>query len=150
LAVCNADSKPSVSGSLLSLDDYWKNLDPERAFLARVFVDHCLAIKDENRLEAVLPTVSDLARTINQSWNTLSEAIQNFKDDKLVREFDEAELQEREDDLCAKQEIVAELLKMAINLDYGDESGRRLMFPLIRELPVSAPAVFRLKWSQGR
>ncbi|XP_006463505.1 hypothetical protein AGABI2DRAFT_73577 [Agaricus bisporus var. bisporus H97] len=129
--------RPDIFNNIVFGDDYWKKLDPERAFLARVFVDHCLAIKDENRLEAVLPTVSNLAKTISQSWNTLSEAIQNFKDDKLVRDFDEAELQDREDDLCAKQEVLAELLKMAVNLDYSDESGRRVMFPLIRELSES-------------
>jgi condensin complex subunit 3 len=28
-----------------SIEEYWANLTPERAFLARVFVDHCISIK---------------------------------------------------------------------------------------------------------
>lgn len=114
-------------------DKYWEKIDPERAFLARVFVDHCISAKDEKRLEEALPTVSFLATIIHKAWNDLSAANQNFFDDKLVREFDDVELQEREDELCDKEAILAEMLKMAVNLDYSDEIGRRLMFPLVRE-----------------
>ncbi len=114
-------------------EKYWDKLDPERAFLARVFVDHCISVKDEKRLEEALPTVSILATIIHKAWNDLSAAYQNFIDDKLVREFDDIELQEKEDELCDKEAILAEMLKMAVNLDYSDEIGRRVMFPLVRE-----------------
>lgn len=32
-----------------------------------------------------------------------------------------------------KEFIVAELLRLAVNLDYADETGRRKMFALVRE-----------------
>jgi condensin complex subunit 3 len=111
---------------------YWENLTPERAFLARVFVDHCIATKDNNRLEEALPTVSKLAATIENSWNQLTGLYQSFFDDRLIREFDETELQEKEDEFCDKEAEIAEMLKMAVNLDYGDEIGRRTMYQLIR------------------
>lgn len=88
--------------------------------------------------------MSFLATTIKSSWNTLTDTYQNFIDDKLVREFDEAELQEKEDELCEKEAILAEMLKMAVNLDYSDEIGRRVMFPLIREWVVPYPLLIRL------
>jgi condensin complex subunit 3 len=123
--VCLADiSSPS--------EKYWERLIPERAFLARVFVDHCVAVKDQKRLEDALPTVSQLAKIINDAWNKLIDLYQSFQDEKLVREFDEVELQDREDELCDQEAEIAEMLKMAVNLDYGDEIGRRQMFPLIR------------------
>lgn len=43
-------------------------------------------------------------------------------------EFDE----EAEIDQGDKEFIISELLKLAVNLDYADETGRRKMFALIR------------------
>jgi condensin complex subunit 3 len=30
---------------LIAVDDYWKTLTPQKAFLARVFVDYCISTK---------------------------------------------------------------------------------------------------------
>ncbi|KXN87323.1 Condensin complex subunit 3 [Leucoagaricus sp. SymC.cos] len=117
--------------------EYWKNLTPERAFLARVFVDHCLNIKDHKRLEDALPTVSQLSFVIRGAWDQWTELYDKFMEEKLIQEFSEAELQEKEDQFVDKESITAEMLKLAVNLDYGDEIGRRTMFPLIREMTAS-------------
>ena len=39
-----------------------------------------------------------------------------------------------EDEMTEKTFVVSELLKLAVNLDYADENGRRQMFSLTREL----------------
>ncbi|KAF9447221.1 hypothetical protein P691DRAFT_707172 [Macrolepiota fuliginosa MF-IS2] len=126
--------RPDIFSKIKFDADYWQKLDPERAFLARVFVDHCADEKDDKRLEEALPTVSALANIIKASWNALSDTYQNFIDDRLVRDFDDVELQEKEDEIVEKEAVLSELLKMAVNLDYSDESGRRVMFPLVREM----------------
>ena len=36
-------------------------MTPEKAFLARIFVDYCVSQKDDRRLEAALPVVTALA-----------------------------------------------------------------------------------------
>lgn len=43
-------------------------------------------------------------------------------------------VQANEDELLEKTFIVGELLKLAVNLDYADENGRRQMFSLTRTL----------------
>jgi condensin complex subunit 3 len=96
-------------------DEYWTSLTPEKAFLARVFVDHCIAQKDENRLEETLPVVTALAFRIQDEYNSLVSATNDENGEIAEQAF-----------------IVGELLRLALNLDYADEIGRRKMFQLAR------------------
>jgi len=121
-----------LSVPITFLESYWEQLNSERAFLARVFADHCIAIKDQKRLEEALPTVSQIAAVIERSWNGLTELLEVFEEERLIRELKETESQQREDEIYEQEIKLGEMLKMAVNLDYGDENGRRLMFPLIR------------------
>jgi condensin complex subunit 3 len=47
--------------------------------------------------------------------------------------IDEVERITREDARIDKESVIAELLKLAVHLDYSDEIGRRKMFQLVRE-----------------
>ena len=38
-------TRPDLFESVEFGDDFWNELTPERAFLARVFVDHCKSLK---------------------------------------------------------------------------------------------------------
>ncbi|WWC92262.1 uncharacterized protein L201_007216 [Kwoniella dendrophila CBS 6074] len=98
-------------------DEFWSSLTPEKAFLARVFVDHCFSNKDEARLEEALPVVTALAFCIQNEYNKLVGSTNDGNGDVTDRAF-----------------IVGELLKLAVNLDYADEIGRRKMFQLAREM----------------
>lgn len=100
---------------LTLLDDFWTSLTPEKAFLARVFVEHCIANKDETRLEDTIPVVTSLAFRIQDEYNSLVSATNEGSEDMPERAF-----------------IVRELLVLALNLDYADEIGRRKMFQLSR------------------
>ncbi|EPS93226.1 hypothetical protein FOMPIDRAFT_1056181 [Fomitopsis schrenkii] len=118
-------------------DDYWEHLTPERAFLARVFVDHCVAQKDDARLENVLPVVTSLAFRIQAAYNDLLELIREHEADRLLREGMEDEDEERakrEEELMDGEFVIGELLRLAVNLDYADEIGRRKMFQLVRDM----------------
>jgi condensin complex subunit 3 len=86
-------------------------------------VDHCIAIKvrqaasatdkqDTVRLEDSLPVVTNFAFRIQDQYNTL--------------------VSTGEDQLPERTFVVSELLKLAVNLDYADENGRRQMFSLTR------------------
>ncbi|WVR08557.1 hypothetical protein IAU60_005612 [Kwoniella sp. DSM 27419] len=98
-------------------DTFWASLTPEKAFLARVFVDHCVSNKDEARLEEILPVVTSLAFRIQDEYNKLVGATNEASEEVGERAF-----------------IVGELLRLAVNLDYADEIGRRKMFQLAREM----------------
>lgn len=98
------------------IDEYWTSLTPEKAFLARVFVDHCISTQDETRLEETMPVVTALAYRIQDEYNTLV-GLAN----------------EEVEDIDEKAFVVGELLRLAVNLDYADEIGRRKMFQLARE-----------------
>ncbi|KAF8163123.1 nuclear condensing complex subunit [Crassisporium funariophilum] len=110
-------------------DQYWTTLTPETAFLARVFVEHCKATKDETRLEATLPVVTEIAFHIQQAYSLLSEFPGNH-----VNLEDDNEFARREDEKIDRELVLAELLKLAVNLDYSDEIGRRKTFQLVRDI----------------
>ncbi|KAF7357433.1 hypothetical protein MSAN_01339300 [Mycena sanguinolenta] len=57
-------------------DDYFRNLTPESAVLARAFLDACLADKREDRLEAAaLPVVTSFAFHMQEAYNHLLAAL---------------------------------------------------------------------------
>ena len=110
------------------LDAFWKELTPEKAFLVRVFVDHCIDTKDEERIESSMPVMTALAFKIQALYNDLLRKVQNDAENKAFgTEIDQEE--EMED----AQFVLGELMKIAVNMDYADEIGRRKMFALVRE-----------------
>ncbi|GJE85117.1 condensin complex subunit 3 [Phanerochaete sordida] len=120
-------------------DQYWDDMTPEKAFLARVFVDHCVATKDDRRLEAALPVVTALAFRIQTAYNQLVEEIEVEEQEMLLRgdidDEEEAELRAKREEARLDQEfIIGEMLRMSVNLDYADEIGRRKMFQLVRDM----------------
>ena len=117
----------------MTQEDYWTDLTPERAFLARVFVDKCIAKDMRLRIDESLPVTTHMMFRIQGVYNQLVEHIQA---DTARQNADE---DEDEDAYAAREEArldleltVAELLRLAVNLDYGDEMGRRKMFMLVR------------------
>lgn len=115
------------------VDAYWTDLTPETAFLVRVFVDHCKANKDDTALDAALPVVTELAFRIQEAYNDLLEDMQNEEEERIIRDLSEEERSRLEDIRLDKEFIIGEMLKLAVNLDYSDEIGRRKMFSLVRE-----------------
>lgn len=100
-------------------------MTPERAFLARVFVHHCIVTKNEARLEGAMPVVTALAFMIQSSYNALMDDLRST----VGEDADEEAEEERMD----REFVLGELLRLAVDLDYGDEIGRRKMFMLVRE-----------------
>ncbi|PCH39141.1 hypothetical protein WOLCODRAFT_110578 [Wolfiporia cocos MD-104 SS10] len=115
-------------------DDYWVSLTPETAFLARVFVEHCIAVKDSARLEATLPVVTALAFRIQSAYNDLLRHMQDDDDDRLFRDDDDDARAHKEEQRLDREFVIGEMLKLAVNLDYADEIGRRKMFQLVRDM----------------
>lgn len=92
-------------------------MTPEKAFLVRAFVEHCKEEKENDRLEAALPVVTQIAFYIQESFNALQDLGSTGMDV-------EEEHQEREEGL---ELTLGELLRVAAHLDYSDEIGRRKM-----------------------
>lgn len=116
-------------------DDFWAELTPEKSFLARVFVDHCITVKDDAKLEAAMPVVTSMAFKIQEMYNELLTSMQEEEEERLLL------LEERPEDKVRKEEeridrefVIGEMLKLAVNLDYADEIGRRKMFQLVRDM----------------
>lgn len=72
---------------------------------------------------AGIPVVTSCAFRIQDAYNALVAA----------NEAKHNEDEENEDARHNKEFIAGELLKLAVNLDYADEIGRRKMFALVRE-----------------
>ncbi|KAG8932901.1 hypothetical protein FRC01_011776 [Tulasnella sp. 417] len=129
-------TRPDLFDAVEFGDAFWEDLTPEKAFLARVFVDHCVSIKDTSRVESSLPVVTALAFKIQHCYNTLLELSKEMEaqDREDSMEVDGDSQADREERRSSMEFTVAQLLKLAVNLDYSDEIGRRKMFGLVREM----------------
>ncbi|GAA5963743.1 hypothetical protein JCM3765_006835 [Sporobolomyces pararoseus] len=100
-------------------DDFFQSLTPASAFLARVYFSY-LRSESNPLLSDIEPVVTALAFFIQAEWTQLVVLLES---------------EERREDREAEHEfIVRQLVGMAVNLDYGDEIGRRKMFELMREM----------------
>ena len=123
-------SEPRPSTNLKNIEEFWHGLTPEKVFLVRVFVDHCVSSKENARLEKVLPVVTAHAFRIQDAYNSLLDSLAAAEgtggDDEVTddREF-----------------VLAELLRLALNLDYADEIGRRRLEQFVRTYHVSVPVL---------
>ncbi|KAF5386531.1 hypothetical protein D9757_005916 [Collybiopsis confluens] len=125
-------------------DTYWSSLTPETTFLARVStqfyqskiktVPEAKRQEFEDRLEAILPTVTSLAFRLLTNFNDLVDAIQQHEKERHHMGDEERTL--KQDELDNKQFVVSELLKIAVLLDYADEIGRKKMLSLIRDILI--------------
>ncbi|KAI0824958.1 nuclear condensing complex subunit [Trametes gibbosa] len=117
-------------------EDYWTAITPERAFLARVFIEKCIAKTDAHRLDATLPITTLAAFRIQDAYNALVEHVEEDAARALAAEFagaeDEDERARREEARLDQEFAIGELLRLALHLDYGDEIGRRKMFQLVQ------------------
>ena len=147
-------ARPEIFEAVEFPDSFWSQLSPERAFLARGFVDHCKSTKvrllvvwifrfirfklskDDTSLENVLPVVTVLAFRIQHEYNALTILM---GPDAGIDAEDELEMARGD-----KEFVVAELLKLAVNLDYADETGRRKMFALVRKSPSISDVISRM------
>lgn len=83
--------------------------------------------------------VTALAFRIQATYNDLLQQIQAEEEDRLLlegMEEDEEDIEERikkEEKRMDREFVLGEMLKLAVNLDYADEIGRRKMFQLVRE-----------------
>ena len=108
--------------------------------MARVYVEHCIATNDQAKLEVSLPVVTHLAFRIQSVYNKYQEDLEVIAQERALRALDANERRDRDaderlDDLLIDAEfVIAEMLKLAVNLDYADEIGRRKMFQLVRDM----------------
>ncbi|SCV72496.1 BQ2448_4033 [Microbotryum intermedium] len=116
------DSNPALMEGMNfggSQGEFWQSLSPHTAFTSRVYFNHLRQLEDP-RLADLEPVVTALAFFIQNEWT------------KLVVSLDAAERDE-----VAELElgfVVGELVEMAVDLDYGDEIGRRKIFESMREM----------------
>ncbi|KAI0634669.1 nuclear condensing complex subunit [Trametes polyzona] len=115
-------------------EEYWETITPERAFLARVYIDRCIAKEDTIKSDTVLPVVTLMAFRIQDAYNAL---VQHVEEDVAhaaagLADEDEDARARREEARLDREFAIGELLKLAVNLNYGDEIGRRKMFQLVR------------------
>ncbi|KAF9066728.1 nuclear condensing complex subunit [Rhodocollybia butyracea] len=127
-------TRPALLDVFVFNDDFWGDLSPESAVLARIFVEQCLETKNENLLEAAsIPVVTAFAFHIQEAYNALLALMQEM-DFVNVGEPDDEESEAREEELAKKELILGELLRIALKLDYGDEIGRRKVFSVVRDM----------------
>lgn len=84
--------------------------------------------QDEDRLEQSLPVVTFLAFHIQAQFDSLITLFEDVEDPNI----DDDELRAKEQAIIEKEFIIKEMMKLAVDLDYSDETGRRKMWGLAR------------------
>jgi condensin complex subunit 3 len=102
---------------------FYEKLTPDTAFIVRNYLSHLHTLEDP-RLADIEPVVTTLAFLIQAAWGRL-----NQLGSSMVRD---------EDIEVAQEFVVGELVAIAVDVDYGDEIGRRKMFELMRTSPPSS------------
>ena len=116
----------------MRLDSYWANIAPETALLARVFVDHCNSQKEDDKMEAALPVLTQMVFYVQDQYNALLEHLQQ-QDIYALSKKNGAVVDETSEDVIANTHFITqELLKLCLCMDFSDEIGRRKTFTLIR------------------
>ncbi|KAH8834752.1 nuclear condensing complex subunit [Flagelloscypha sp. PMI_526] len=118
------EERPKLFEALQFDQSYWNDLNPETVFLVRVYTDYCISTKDQARLEDALPVVTALAYKIQEYYNALAISLEQ----DIAAEVDD----DLHDEQFGKELIIGEMLRIAVNLDYSDEMGRRKMYDLAR------------------
>ncbi|KAG6849522.1 hypothetical protein H0H93_007772 [Arthromyces matolae] len=131
-------TRPSIAESLVFPEQYWKELTPESAVLARLFLQHCLSTKNETRIEAAsLPVVTAFAFLLQDAYNALLDILQDEENVAFLNERepqDEEDVAKRQEELSKKEVILGELLRMSLKLDFMDEIGRRKVFTVVKDM----------------
>ncbi|OAV89055.1 hypothetical protein PTTG_08565 [Puccinia triticina 1-1 BBBD Race 1] len=123
------NDQPDEFGS----DAWWSNINPERAFLLRVAAEHYKSFSDETKLDEVMPVVTALAFRMEHNFQALTELLQSVEG-LSPSQIEDEETAEKVQLAAQKTFVLRELLTVAMLADYGDESGRRKMFSLLRDL----------------
>ncbi|KAK4501146.1 hypothetical protein PRZ48_006952 [Zasmidium cellare] len=129
-------------------DNFWEDLSPELAFVARTFNDFCRTAGPEDYFgprpliemaEEKLPEVTKFGFLLEMEIKKLIEAAM-----LAATEEEDADVEE---DLHHREFVVEQMLQMALTFDYSDEVGRRKMYALMRNslaLPDLPEEVTRL------
>jgi condensin complex subunit 3 len=128
------ESRPDYVDYVSFPDDFWEDLSPELAFVARTFNDYCRTAGKEDgydgprmldgMIEDKLPEVTKFGFLLQRELEKLIDVVQLA----ATGEDDEAE-----EDSVQREFVVEQMLHMALTFDYSDEVGRRKMFSLMRE-----------------
>lgn len=97
-------------------------------------MDHCIATKDDVRLESSLPVVTAPAFRIQTTYNDLLQLFQQEEEDQLLRGGmdypDEEERARKEERRIDMEFVIGEMLKLAVNLDTWMRLGGGRCFSL--------------------
>ncbi|KZT12609.1 uncharacterized protein LAESUDRAFT_689301 [Laetiporus sulphureus 93-53] len=137
------DTNPDILREVHFDAKYWNMLTPESAFLTRVFLTHCR----ENNKDALLdsagfPDVTTLAYYLQDSFNALLDAMEEIEDARLTvasgrvdgDDDGDEELDRKEDAVLERTVVAGELLRTMEGCDFADETGRRKVFAVVREM----------------
>ncbi|KAF2816630.1 uncharacterized protein BDZ99DRAFT_505983 [Mytilinidion resinicola] len=122
------DGRPDYVDFITFDDDFWNDLTPESAFVARTFNDYCREAegnKLQDMVEDKMPVVTAFAFFVQKHLNVLIDDVRKV----ALQDQDDADAEE---DTVQQEFCVEQLLHIAMTLDYTDEVGRRQMFSIMR------------------
>lgn len=123
-----------AAAALVSMRDFWGAMTPERAVLARCLMQYLCVHRLDARIDECMPPVTALAFCIQREYESLSDLLEQQAAEELEEDMPAVQDARSEEVVF----MLNELLAIAIRSDFGDESGRRKMFALVREMLANA------------
>ncbi|KAL1742526.1 nuclear condensing complex subunit [Schizophyllum fasciatum] len=125
-------TKPQYAEAFVFEDQYWMELTPESAVLARIFIEECAANDKADLLEAAsVPVVTAFAFLLQERYNAM---LQHIQAAEMAAGISEEEEEMLEEEIAKAEVILAELLRISKKLDYMDEIGRRKVFSVVKDM----------------
>ena len=90
-------------------EKYWDVLTPEKTFLARVFLEQCVAVKDNVRFDSAMPVVTLLAFRIGEEYNTQLGLLREGEEEDLMRRGVPHDAEEEEHRARRDEDLLAAL-----------------------------------------
>jgi condensin complex subunit 3 len=123
--------RPDYLESIEFSHQFWLDLDPSAAFVARSLNDYAQSIDDEQTrqmIEDKIPEPHNFGFILEKKLNGVAQAIDRYA---MLEENDPEAADAQEE--CEDAEFVAEqVLHIAMSLDFSDEVGRRNVYSITR------------------
>ncbi|EME43082.1 hypothetical protein DOTSEDRAFT_173713 [Dothistroma septosporum NZE10] len=115
-------------------DEFWEDLSPELAFVARTFNDFCRTATKEDYVgpKSLEVLVDDKLPEVTRFGFLLQREIQKLVEATMLSHEAGEDDADAQQDVDYREFVVEQMLHTALTFDYSDEVGRQKMFDLTR------------------
>lgn len=123
--------RPDYLEAIEFSNQFWLDLDPSAAFVARSLNDYAQSIDDEQTrqmIEDKIPEPHNFGFVLEKKLNDVAELIEKY----ALLEEDDPEAADAQEEVEDAEFVAEQVLHVAMSLDFSDEVGRRNVYSITR------------------